>query len=217
MSHEASKAARRRAKDPAFTDVYLVGEGVDIGAGPDGLSKLKELFPRITAVRDWDIPDGDAMLMQSVSDATFDFVHSSHCLEHLYSPAVALTNWLRIVKPGGYVVVTIPDEDLYEQGVWPSTFNPDHKFTFTTLKSQSWSPRSVSLALLLATLEPVPELVKLEQLHQGYDWEGERRDLTYLTHAECAIEIVLRRRTEDELMRGGRLRPSPQLELIAHA
>lgn len=206
MSREASKAARRRAQDPAFTDVYFVGEGIDIGAGPDGLSKLTSLFPRVTSVRDWDLPDGDAMLMASVPENTFDFVHSSHCLEHLHSPAVALTNWLRIVRPGGYVVVTIPEEDMYEQAVWPSTFNPDHKFTFTTLKGKSWSPRSVSVALLLATLEPVPELVKLEQLHLGYDWQGERRDLTFLSEAECAIEFVLRKRPEQELLAGGRMR-----------
>lgn len=206
MSHEASKAARRRSKDPSFTDVYFVGSGIDIGAGPDGLSKITHLYPKITSVRDWDLPDGDAMLMATVEDNTFDFVHSSHCLEHLHSPTVSLTNWLRIVKPGGYVVVTIPEEDMYEQGVWPSTFNPDHKFTFTTLKGKSWSPRSVSVALMLSTLVPVPELVKLETIHNGYDWTGERRDLTYLSDAECAIEFVLRKRPAREIELGGRLR-----------
>ncbi|MBW7935544.1 MAG: methyltransferase domain-containing protein [Gemmatimonadaceae bacterium] len=206
MSHEASKAARRRMNDRAFTEVYFTGAGIDIGAGPDGLSRIMSTFPKITSVRDWDLPDGDAMLMAGVPDASFDFVHSSHCLEHLHSPTIALTNWLRIVKPGGYVVVTIPEEDMYEQGIWPSTFNPDHKFTFTTLKGKSWSPRSVSVALMLAQLVPVPEIVKLEIIHLDYDWEGERRDLTYLSHAECAIEFVLRRRTDEEIAAGGRLR-----------
>ncbi|MGH1556812.1 hypothetical protein ACRAWD_01360 [Caulobacter segnis] len=33
-------------------------------------------------------------------------------------PKEALENWLRILKPGGHLVCLIPDEDLYEQGVF---------------------------------------------------------------------------------------------------
>lgn len=206
MSNECSKAAQRRALDPAFTDIYFVGDGIDVGAGPDGLSSHHDKFPRMGAVRLWDVQDGDAMVMAGVEDNSFDFVHSSHCLEHLVNPATALGHWLRIVRPGGHVIVTVPDEDLYEQGVWPSTFNPDHKATFTTFKLHSWSPRSVSLLPLLAALRPAPHVVKVEQMLAKYDWQGERRDLTHLSDAECAIELVLRKPTEAELAAGGRLR-----------
>lgn len=206
MSNECSKAAQRRALDPAFTDIYFVGDGIDVGAGPDGLSSHHDKFPRMGEVRLWDVQDGDAMVMAGVEDNSFDFVHSSHCLEHLVNPATALGHWLRIVRPGGHVIVTVPDEDLYEQGVWPSTFNPDHKATFTTFKLHSWSPRSVSLLPLLAALRPAPHVVKVEQMLAKYDWQGERRDLTHLSEAECAIELVLRKPTEAELAAGGRLR-----------
>lgn len=206
MSNECSKAAKRRALDPLFTELCFVGNGIDIGAGPDGLGTQAALFPRMGTVREWDLPDGDAMLMAGVEDNTFDFVHSAHCLEHLHNPATALGHWLRIVKPGGFVVVTIPDEDLYEQGEWPSTFNPDHKVTFTTWKPHSWSPRSISVLALLTTLRPAPHVIKVEQLLAKYDWTGERRDLTWLTDAECAIEVVLRKPTEAEALAGGRLR-----------
>lgn len=206
MSNECSKAATRRALDPAFTELFFVGNGIDIGAGPDGLSSLKDKFPRMGDVRLWDIPDGDAMMMASIEDNTFDFVHSSHCLEHLRNTATAIGNWLRIVKPGGFVVFTIPDEDLYEQGIFPSTFNGDHKVTLTTWKPRSWSPRSVSLLPLLMALNPPCQIVKVEQILAKYDWTGPRRDLTWHSDAECAIEVVLRKPTEQELLQGGRLR-----------
>lgn len=214
MSNECSKAAARRALDPAFTDLFFVGEGIDIGAGPDGLSAHTDKFPRMRSVRLWDIPDGDAMLMQGVEDNSLDFAHSSHCLEHLVNPATAIGNWLRIVRPGGYVVFTIPDEDLYEQGVFPSTFNPDHKVTFTTFKTRSWSPRSVSLLPLLMALNPPCEILKVEKLVAKYDWTGQRRDLTRLTDAECAIEVVLRKPMPEELEQGGRLRKASHLQLV---
>lgn len=206
MSNECSKAAVRRAQDRLFTDLAFVGDGIDIGAGPDGLSAQGALFPRMGTVRLWDVQDGDAMLMQGVEDNSLDFAHSSHCLEHLVNPATAIGHWLRIVKPGGFVVITIPDEDLYEQGVFPSTFNPDHKFTFTTFKTRSWSKFSVNVLPMLCAIRPPCQVIKVEQILAKYDWEGERRDLTWLTDAECAIEIVLRKPTAIELEQGGRLR-----------
>jgi SAM-dependent methyltransferase len=204
--NECTKAAARRAQRPEFVDTYFVGEGLDVGAGADGLGTLTHLFPRMIRVRHWDLPDGDAQYLATIPDDSVDFVHSSHCLEHLVHPATALGHWLRVVRPGGYVVVTIPDEDLYEQGVWPSTFNSDHKHTFTVWKPRSWSPRSVSVLTLLSLLTPAPEVVKVEQIHTGYDWAGKRRDLTADTDAECAIEIVLRKRPVIEQELGGRLR-----------
>jgi SAM-dependent methyltransferase len=83
--------------------------------------------------------------METIEDDTYDFVHSSHCLEHLYDPYESFENWIRICKPGGHIITTIPDEDLYEQGVWPSNHNPDHKTSWTILKNESWSPNSISL------------------------------------------------------------------------
>jgi len=44
------------------------------------------------------------------------------------------------------------DESLHEQGVFPSTLNRDHKWTFTTHKHQSWSERSVNVLDLVRQL-----------------------------------------------------------------
>jgi SAM-dependent methyltransferase len=147
---ECTKAFVRRAADINVTARYFVGDGVDIGGAPDPLTLYAQFFPRMGKVRIWDLADGDAQFMASVADDSFDFVHSSHCLEHLVDPAVGLRNWFRILKPGGHLVVIVPDEDLYEQGVFPSTYNSDHKWTFTVSKSRSWSEKSRNLIELLA-------------------------------------------------------------------
>jgi ABC-type Zn uptake system ZnuABC Zn-binding protein ZnuA len=62
----------------------------------------------------------------------------------------------------------VPDEDLYEQGCWPSVFNSDHKWTFTLKKAKSWSPKSVNVADLVKQV-PGVELVSLELQDHGYD------------------------------------------------
>ena len=122
---------QRRAHDSRFATRYFVGHGLDVGGGHDSLALYVELFPLIRNVVIYDAPQGDAQKLDNVDDACFDFLFSSHCLEHVRDPAEALANWIRVIKPGGHLVISVPDEDLYEQGVWPSTFNGDHKLTFT--------------------------------------------------------------------------------------
>lgn len=205
---ECSKSIPRRLADSRFARRYFVGDGVDIGGKPDPLALYQEYFPLMRSVRTWDREDGDAQLMAGVPDAHFDFVHSSHCLEHLQDPRVGLANWLRVLRPGGHLVVTVPDEDLYEQGVFPSTFNRDHKWTFTAFKPASWSAKSLNLLDLVRDLGVAADLVKLEQLDAGYRFELPRYDQTLTPLGECGIELVVRRRTGAEVEDRGRWRRS---------
>ena len=203
--HECSKAVMRRVYDGAFVGRYFAGDSIDIGGAPDPLSLYVELFPLLKTVRVWDLEDGDAQFMASVADDSYATVHSSHCLEHLHDPLEALQNWLRICKPGGYVVVTIPDEDLYEQGVFPSTMNRDHKWTFTLSKERSWSDRSINVLDLLSKVGPRCSVERVVRLDQSYRFDLPRYDQTRTPVGESAIEIVLRKRTDEEVAAGGRL------------
>jgi len=192
MSHEASKAALRRMHDPAFAARYFVGDALDVGAGDDGLSRQMHLWPLLRSVRDWDVGDGDAQELPGIADNSFDCVHSSHSLEHMQDARAAMYRWLRAAKRGGHVVVLVPDEDLYEQGQYPSTWNPDHKHTFTIWKEHSWSPVSVNLTSLVEYLPA--EIVKLERLEHTFNPIGGRYDRTAGVVGESAIEMVLRKR-----------------------
>jgi SAM-dependent methyltransferase len=202
---ETSKAVARRLRDPNFISRYFRGNGIDIGGGPDPLPLYRETFVGMGEVAIWDLPQGDAQDMAGVPDESFDFVHSSHCLEHLHDPAVALANWFRILKPGGHLILLVPDEDLYEQGVFPSTWNGDHKWTFTLYKTQSWSPRSLNLVQLLCGLGPACDIAKIEKLDAHHRYGLPRFDQTATPIGESALEAVVRKRPESEIRAGGRL------------
>ena len=215
---ECSKSIQRRLVDSHFVRRYFVGDGLDIGGEPDPLSLYKELFPLMRHIRTWDLKDGDAQYLKGVSDGSFDFVHSSHCLEHLVDPVEGLRNWLRVLREGGYLVITFPDEDLYEQGTFPSTFNRDHKWTFTIFKTKSWSSRSINVVDIVRELGGNAELVKIELLSQTYRFNLPRYDQTLTPLAECGIELVIRKRTAAEVEAGGRwlrtkLQPDRELRL----
>jgi SAM-dependent methyltransferase len=133
--------------------------GIDIGCGPD---------PVTPSARRFDVEHGDANVISQYVKDQFDFVYSSHCLEHMNDPRKAILDWWKLVKPGGFLFVTVPDEDLYEQGVFPSRFNEDHKATFTLSKSKSWSPASCDVLELGQSL-PGGEIISLQLQDRGYD------------------------------------------------
>ena len=197
--HESSKSIFHKIKDSRYATRFLKGHGIDIGAGNDSIGLYAEFFPLMQSCRGWDLPDGDAELMQSIADNSFDFVHSSHCLEHMVSPTRALNNWIRILKPGGHLVCLVPDEDLYEQKAFPSTFNPDHKHTFTVHKKHSWCDRSINLLELLAHTDAAVQVLKIELLDATYRYDihqltsVERFDQTMTPIGECAIEFILKK------------------------
>lgn len=215
---ECSKSIPRRLSDSNFINRYFVGHGLDIGGRPDPLALYGELFCQIESVKTWDIEDGDAQYLASIPNGKFDFVHSSHCLEHLRDPEEGLRNWLRVLKPGGHLVCTVPDEDLYEQGMFPSTFNRDHKWTFTIHKLRSWSSRSLNLLDLIKDLGPEAEPVKIELLTSTYRFSLPRYDQTLTPIGECGIEFVIRKRPSAEITAGGRTKgqEQPSRELRIH-
>jgi len=200
---ETSKALIRRLHDIRFVG-YFKGSGIDIGSGHDPLTKYMQQFPLITSIKEWDKEDGDAQFMYGVEDESYDFVHSSHCLEHLHDPSEGFGNWIRIVRPGGHIITTIPDEDLYEQGIFPSTFNEDHKTTWTINKEKSWSPVSVNLLEFLSRWGSKIEVLKVDLINASYIYDIQRFDQTFNHVSECAIEFVVRKRTEGEISRRGR-------------
>ena len=201
---ECSKSIARRIREPNFINRYFVGDGLDVGGAPDPLALYREFFPRMRGSKIWDREDGDAQKLEGVEDNSQDFLHSSHCLEHLEDPEEGLLNWFRVVKPGGHLIITVPDEDLYEQGQFPSTYNGDHKWTFTILKTKSWSPCSINLIDLAAGLGATAEILKLQKLDDSFRYSLPRFDQTMTPVGECGIELILRKRPDEEAAYGGR-------------
>jgi len=169
--NETSKVRERLAP-------LLKGAGIDIGCGKD---------PILPDCCRFDREEGNAQELREPAGA-FDWVYSSHALEHMPRPEEALHNWWNLVRPGGLMVILVPDEDAYEQGVWPSTFNDEHCHSFTVLKQQSWCPASRNLLDVVRQL-PLVKIRRIEIIDERPP-EAERRDWT-LDGRVCHIELVL--------------------------
>lgn len=118
---ETAKSHARRVREKFF-EKYCQGEGLDIGYGADIID---------FSASGWDLRNGDAQYLAGIEDESFDYVYSSHCLEHMYDVRIALKNWFRVVRKGGYLLLAIPHRDLYEKkNQLPSLWNGDHKHMF---------------------------------------------------------------------------------------
>lgn len=51
----------------------------------------------------------DGSNLASVPDSTYEFVLSSHNLEHFANPIKAIKEWQRVTKPGGTLILTVPN------------------------------------------------------------------------------------------------------------
>jgi SAM-dependent methyltransferase len=155
---EAKKTNRIRGAE--FSARFMSGTVLDIGCGPDRVDPHAQPF---------DKRHGDANYIATYWPAeSFDCVHSSHCLEHMYNAREALAEWWSLVKPGGHMVFVVPEENLYEQGRWPSIFNSDHKWTFRKGGAASWSPVSLDVIELVEKL-PNCDVIEITVQDHGYD------------------------------------------------
>jgi SAM-dependent methyltransferase len=189
---ETSKIRSIRGKE--FRDIYFSGRVVDIGCGRDIV--VPHAIP-------FDLEQGDAQrILDYLEPESFDCVHSSHCLEHMRDVESALKQWWALIRPGGYLVIVVPDEDLYEQGAWPSLFNPDHKATFNLGKSESWSPVSYDLQALAQAL-PGAQVIEACVQDNAYDHRLARKKITRFERLLFKCAKKFRERAFKRLVRVG--------------
>ena len=110
---------------------YMNGRVLDLGCGP------YKAFPHFTGVDNghhWGTAGADVRVdtaekLDLFASRSHDMVFSSHLLEHIpyENVPVALTEWCRVLKEGGYLVLYVPDEDEYPKVGEPGA-NPDHKW-----------------------------------------------------------------------------------------
>lgn len=178
LQRETSKARSRRERE-GFFEKYCRGRGLDVGYGGDAV---------VPGCRGWDIEHGDAHLLAGVPDAEFDFVYSSHLLEHLADTTLALGNWWRVLKPGGHLLLYIPERDLAERKkTLPSDMSLDHKHYF--LVDRDDPPDTIGLVPLIERSFPDARVLYAKICSEGYDPNVSAN----FSPGECSIECVVQK------------------------
>jgi len=116
---------------------YCDGEGIDVGCGA-GKIKANAIGVDITPKGDRGVAGGQLGL-KSMADITvtdidlpfdddsLDYVVVKHVIEHITDSVAALTEWARVLKPQGKLIVAAPDENVCD-GL---PLDPTHKHAFS--------------------------------------------------------------------------------------
>ncbi len=107
---------------------YLRGDGIEIGAlhrplrvagatrvryvdvmsREDLLVEVEGTYDDPDAVVVTDVID-DGETLARFEEKSVDFVIANHVLEHVEDPVATLKNWVRVLRPGGVLLLTLPD------------------------------------------------------------------------------------------------------------
>lgn len=96
---------------------FCVGDGVDVGFGGDPIVShaiCMDLPTPYAKYRDYTQHlHGSADDLRWFKDGSLDWVYSSHVLEDFQDTRAVLDEWIRVVRPGGVVILYLPDEVTY--------------------------------------------------------------------------------------------------------
>lgn len=104
---------------------YLNGEGLDVGCKKwkikdDAIGVDIRQSPGVDLIiKDWNKIDSEK----------YDYVFSSHCLEHIADWETAISHWVRVIKQGGIIFLYLPNPAVYNR--WSKNHLKAHKHDFT--------------------------------------------------------------------------------------
>lgn len=118
-----------------ITDKYLSGlSGIEIGPGAHndyGLKDVVNVGLDIDLFRNEEVnvcgtfkeldvlAHGDDLPFE---DESYDYVFSSHVIEHMPNLWKAINEWIRVIKPDGYIIIVCPQRNaLADDAVLPLT------------------------------------------------------------------------------------------------
>ena len=114
---------------------YTRGRGLDLGCGSE------KAFPHFIGVDNGDHDEkfgfrtaADVVVstcekLDIFASNCMDFVFSSHLIEHIKDTKAALSEWWRLIRQGGYLVLYYPHKELYPNIGTPGA-NPTHVHDF---------------------------------------------------------------------------------------
>lgn len=88
-------------------EIFVEGIGIEIGGGPYKFGNILCLNIKSPC----DIIGRGEML--PIKNESINYILSSHTLEHVPNTEETLKEWLRIIKPGGYIGTIIPDKKFF--------------------------------------------------------------------------------------------------------
>jgi O-methyltransferase len=104
--------------------------GIILGDRSNDPTLFPELSRQYGSLRRFDPARGEEALLLDIADDSLPFVVADNVLQHCPRLSVALTNWIRAVKPGNLIAIAVP-ENASRSGRWALSLQepsvPEHQ------------------------------------------------------------------------------------------
>jgi len=95
-----------------MVEKYCRGFGLEIGPGDTSYTKVGstiylDKYPTRDMVGERTFLTADTVRIP-IKENTFDYIFSAHCLEHVPDTIKVLKEWIRVLKPGGKLLIVLP-------------------------------------------------------------------------------------------------------------
>jgi len=128
--------------------------------------------------------------LEQVPSDSYDFVLSSHCLEHVANPLKAIAEWKRVLKEQGLLVLVVPHKDATFDHRRPVT-SLDHMIEDLERQVDKADMTHLEEILSLHDLAQDPEAGDIEAFTQRSARNAENRCLHHHVFDTClAVEIM---------------------------
>lgn len=210
---EAAEASGGTSADPIYEAVLarvdalgVGGRALDFGAGTGRLARLLAERPRFTRVDaadlvayegasadrvGWIIADLNERL--PAPDASYDLVVAAEVIEHLENPRFLAREWFRLLRPGGALVVSTPNNES-----WRSIVSLLFRGHFAAFTGRSY-PAHIS-ALLRADLERVLSEAGFRDVAFSFTEHGALPSLTHVTWQRASLGTLRGARYSDNVV-----------------
>lgn len=210
---EAAEASGGTSADPIYRAVLrrvdelgVGGRALDFGAGTGRLARLLAERPRFAQVDaadivayegasagrvNWILADLNERL--PVPDGTYDLIVAAEVIEHLENPRFLAREWFRLLRPGGALVVSTPNNESWRSLV--SLLFRGHYAAFT---GRSY-PAHIS-ALLRADIERVLVEAGFREVEFAFTEHGALPKLTSLTWQSASLGALRGVRYSDNVV-----------------
>ena len=113
---------------------FIKGKIADVGCGPDKITPDAIGYDgkKLDGVN----VDGEGCWINK--DEVYDTVFSSHFLEHTANPFDYMIDWYGALKPGGHLVLYLPDQRWYD-----NNNNPEHLHSWNYRDFMFWFVRAL--------------------------------------------------------------------------
>ncbi len=190
----------------SLSSLNAKGRILDFGAGQGTLTialdktnqfdqvSAADLYPRPDNINDsieWFEKDLNAEI--SGLDSQFDFVVAAEVIEHLENPRLIFRQWMKLLKPGGYLLCSTPNNESYRSIL--SLILRGHFIAFTDAEY----PAHIT-ALVAKDLERISLEAKFQNIQFKYTNFGAVPKMTSLTWQKISMGLCKGKRFSDNIM-----------------